>query len=98
MIKKIPAIAVGIYYQNKYGSLDSPHELPSGVLSPQEQGLKEVLDENQKPLLVQVPIEDHDVFLKAWIWQKDSIPVYLLDSDVEENSHVDRQIVYQLYD
>lgn len=97
--QKIPAVAVGIFYQNKYGALDAPHKQPpSAFLSPEEQGLKPVVDINQKPLLVKVPIEDHDVFLKAWIWQKNSIPVYLLDSDVEENSHIDRQIVYQLYD
>jgi starch phosphorylase len=97
--QKIPAVAVGIYYQNKYGSLDAPHKQQTAViLSPEEQGLSAVLDENQKPILVQVPMEDHDVFVKAWIWQKNSIPVYLLDTDVEENSHVDRQIVYQLYD
>ncbi len=97
--QKIPAVAIGIYYQNKYGSLDAPHkQSPSAILNPEEQGLKPVLDEDQKPILVKVPIEDHDVFLKAWVWQNNSIPVYLLDSDVEENSHVDRQIVYQLYD
>ncbi len=97
--QKIPAVAVGIFYQNKYGNLDTPHKQPNSVLlSPEEQGLKAVLDENQKPLLIKVPIEDHDVFVKAWLWQQNSIPVYLLDTDVEENSHVDRQIVYQLYD
>lgn len=97
--QKIPAVAVGIFYQNKYGNLDAPHKQSNSVLlSPEEQGLKAVLDENQKPLLIKVPIEDHDVFVKAWLWQQNSIPVYLLDTDVEENSHVDRQIVYQLYD
>lgn len=97
--QNIPAVAVGIFYQNKYGALDAPHKQPpSAFLSPEEQGLVPVLDKNQKPILVQVPIEDHDVFVKAWVWQKNSIPVYLLDTDVEENSHIDRQIVYQLYD
>ncbi len=97
--QKIPAVAVGIFYQNKYGNLDAPHKQSNSVLlSPEEQGLKAVLDENQKPLLIKVPIEDHDVFVKAWVWQQNSIPVYLLDTDVEENTHIDRQIVYQLYD
>lgn len=97
--QKIPSVAVGLYYQSKYGSMDAPHSKQSpALLSPEEQGLIPVLDENQKPILVQVPIQDHDVFVKAWVFQHGSIPVYLLDTDVEENSHVDRQIVYQLYD
>lgn len=97
--QKIPAVAVGLYYQSKYGTLDEPHKLPAtALLSPEEQGLQPVLDQSQKPVVIKVPIEDHDVFVKAWVWQKNSIPVYLLDTDVEENSHVDRQIVYQLYD
>jgi len=97
--QKIPAVAVGLFYQNKYGVLDLPHAKSNAVpLSPEEQGLQPVLDENKKPVLVEVPIQDRQVFIKAWVWQKDSIPVYLLDTDVEENSHVDRQIVYQLYD
>lgn len=93
----IPAVALGLYYQNKYGVLDLPHAniIPP---KPEEQGLKPVLDESQKPILVEVPIQDHQVFVKAWVWQNNSIPVYLLDTDVEENTHIDRQIVYQLYD
>ncbi|HVF69331.1 MAG TPA: alpha-glucan family phosphorylase [Xanthomonadales bacterium] len=97
--QKIPSVAVGLYYQSKYGTLDAPRAQQSVMpFSPEDQGLTPLLDENQKPLLVKVPIQDHDVFVKAWVWQKNSIPVYLLDTDVEENSHVDRQIVYQLYD
>ncbi len=97
--QKIPSVAVGLFYQSKYGALDIPHKQQNTIpLSPEDQGLKPVLDHDQKPILVKVPIEDHDVFVKAWIWQQNSIPVYLLDTDVEENTHVDRQIVYQLYD
>jgi len=97
--QKIPSVAVGLFYQSKYGVLDIPHAKPHSVpLSPEEQGLRPVLDADKKAILVEVPIEDHQVFVKAWVWQNNSIPVYLLDTDVEENSHVDRQIVYQLYD
>ncbi len=95
----IPAVAVGLYYQNKYGVLDKPHVRSNGdITNPRDQGLIPVLDANGKSVTVEVPIEDHVVYAKAWIWQQDSIPVYLLDTDVEENSHADREIGYQLYD
>lgn len=97
--QNIPAVAVGLFYQNKYGVQDIPHQKPNYVpLSPEEQGLKQVVDENKKSIIIEIPIQDHIVFAKAWVWEHNSIPVYLLDTDVEENSHIDRQIVYQLYD
>lgn len=97
--QKLPAVAIGLYYQSKYGALDEPHSQPNIIpLKPEEQGLKPVLDADNKPVLVEVPIEDHSVFVKAWVWQHNSVPVYLLDTDVEENTHIDRHIVYQLYD
>lgn len=97
--QKIPAVAVGLFYQSKYGALDEPHKRQNIVsLSPEEQGLVPVLGDDRKQVLIEVPIQDHNVLVKAWMWQHGSIPVYLLDTDVEENSHIDRQIVYQLYD
>jgi glucan phosphorylase len=97
--REIPSVAVGLYYQSKYGALDTPHTKSSTVfLKPEEQGLTPVMDKNSKPVIVEVPIQDHIVFVRAWVWQKDTIPVYLLDTDIEQNSHLDRQLIYQLYD
>src|SRR5205823_12660511 len=66
--------------------------------SPAEQGLTPVLNKNGVPIIIKVPITDHDVLVKAWKWQKNSIPVYLLDTNVAENSPVDRAIGFKLYD
>lgn len=95
--QKIPSVAVGLYYQSKYGAIDIPEHqfIP---LSPEEQGLQPVLDKNNKPLLITVPIQDHDIFVRAWKWQNKSIPLYLLDTDVVENNTQDKSIGFKLYD
>lgn len=95
----IPAVAVGLYYQSRYGF--DPHHVKENehpALTPEDQGLVPVLDKDNNPLIVSVPIQDHDVLVKAWKWQHDSVPLYLLDTNVEGNSPSDKAIGYKLYD
>src|SRR6266571_6013817 len=90
--QKIPAVAVGLLYHRPYGTGEEatqPLQLP--------QTLTPVLDQENKPLLVEVPIQDHTVFAKAWLWQEGTIPVYLLDTNTPENNTADKEITKQLY-
>lgn len=48
-------------------------------------------------LRVQVEIGDHAVHLRVWVARISDVSLYLLDSDVAENSDADRKITYQLY-
>lgn len=90
---RIPAIAVGLYYQTQYGARNL-----SLAHSPFDQNIRPVLNKNGEQVVVKVPIQDHDVYVKAWRWQENSIPVYLLDTNVPENTGEDRQIGFKLYD
>jgi len=56
-----------------------------------------VLDAKGEPQRLHVPIQDHEVLVQAWIWRKDGVSVYLLDTDVEANEPKDRQITNRLY-
>lgn len=99
--QQIPAIAVGLMYHSVYGAYGIIHGEAEKEASTEEHitpELQPVLDENQNPVLIKVPIRDTDIFVKAWIWEKDTIRVYLLDTDVVENSPADRGITYKLYD
>lgn len=98
--QKIPAVAVGLFYRSKYGAVDVPDSKVKKELfppNPEEHGLIPVVDDNHNPLIVKIPIQDHDVLAKAWLWQKNSIPLYLLDTNIEQNTPADREITYQLY-
>ncbi|WNZ30376.1 MAG: alpha-glucan family phosphorylase [Candidatus Bathyarchaeota archaeon] len=54
------------------------------------------------PVKVKVPIESRDVHVRAWLYNVVSqtggvVPVYFLDTDVEENTAEDREITSFLY-
>jgi starch phosphorylase len=49
------------------------------------------------PLIVSVRMAERDVWLRVWVAQVGHIKLYLLDSDIEQNSKEDRAITYQLY-
>lgn len=100
--RHFPIVAVGLYYNDGYQTLhrvDSKGyiEAPHTHSLPQNYGLTEVLDQNQKPIFVTVPIQDRDVYAKAWLWRAGNVTVYLLDTNVDENSALDRKITDHLY-
>ncbi|MBA3724162.1 MAG: alpha-glucan family phosphorylase [Candidatus Levybacteria bacterium] len=96
--QKIPAVAVGLYYQSRYG-FDPHHTTTENhpILTSADQGLEPVLDKDKNILIIKVPVKDHEVLVKAWLWQHNSIPLYLLDTNVPENDPSDRAIGFQLY-
>lgn len=56
-----------------------------------------VFNEHETPLKIQIPIADRNVTAQVWKYMVGSIPVYLLDSDVEGNDPADRLITHKLY-
>lgn len=100
--QQIPLVAIGIYYNDGYQTL---HRLdPKGFIlaphvhtSPEEFGLSQLLDQNNSPVVIEVPIQDRNVKVSAWKWNFGTIPVYLLTTDVEGNSENDRKITDHLY-
>ncbi len=96
--QKIPAVAVGFYYQNRYGF--DPFETDSlshTYFTPERQDITPVIDEDGKPIIVRVPFSEGDVLVKSWLWEKETIKVYLLDTNVEGNSVEAKKICYELY-
>ena len=101
--QSFPMIAVGLYYEDGYetphqvnekGSIDVPHV----HASPKDYGLSELLEaETQTPILVDIPIQDKTIKAKVWKWSAGKIPLYLLNTNVEENSEEDRKITDHLY-
>jgi glycogen phosphorylase len=52
--------------------------------------------------MIAVNIEDREVWLRAWLYELDcplghSIPVLLLDTDLDQNAQKDREITHHLY-
>ena len=59
--------------------------------------LEQVKDENDEPLVVEVPYPGRTVYTYIWKVMVGRVPLYLLDTDHEMNSESDRYITHQLY-
>ncbi len=87
--QKIPFITVGLYYHEGYLSHDRT--------PPTSSDLSPVVDEQNKRIIVKIPIQDTFVYLQAWSLQIGSVRIYLLDTDIPQNTKENRQITDQLY-
>lgn len=59
--------------------------------------IKVVRDENKKPILVEVPYPKRNVYARIWRVLVGRIELFLLDTNIQENSPEDRGITDQLY-
>lgn len=97
----IPLVAVGLLYKNGYfhqkinGYGDQETEYNNIELS--NLPINPVKDENDKELKIYVKFEDRKVYLKVWQINVGRIKLYLLDSDIDENTPEDREVTLKLY-
>ena len=59
--------------------------------------ITQVMDDNHKPLVLEVPFHDRTVYSHVWKVAVGRINLYLMDTDLELNSEYDRSITFQLY-
>jgi len=59
--------------------------------------IKQVKDENDEPLIVEVPYPGRTVYAYIWKVSVGRVSLYLLDTDMDANSEYDRVITHQLY-
>ncbi|MDD3738383.1 MAG: alpha-glucan family phosphorylase [Lentimicrobiaceae bacterium] len=94
-------IGVGLLY--RYGYFHQSFS-PSGdqiaMYHPQKFStlpLIPVRDENGDWLTVSIALPGRNLTAKAWCVNVGRIPLYLLDTDIEENNEADRSVTHQLY-
>ena len=97
----VPLVAVGLLYKNGYfhqkidenGEQETEYnniELSNLPINP-------VKDENGEELKIYVKFEKRKVYLKVWQINVGRIKLYLLDSDIDENTPKDREVTLHLY-
>lgn len=92
-----PFVFLGLFYRcgfPAYGC-DKPEITP--LLDPNSAGFDTLKDANGRDLLVDCLIGSCKIYVKVWHKQYGSSHVYLLDTDVFENSPPDRTITQFLY-
>jgi starch phosphorylase len=98
---KIPLVAVGFMYPEGYVSqrvsADGWQENVHFQLDREAASISRVIDSKGLPLIIQVPIIEPPIFVAVWQVNVGRVPLYLLDTDIEENEPWDRGISSRLY-
>lgn len=99
--QKIPFIGVGLLYYEGYVHHDLYKEgimmKSSSWINPANVNLQPVVDRENNRIIITLPIADTSVFAQAWIWRIGSVSVYLLDTNISQNTEENRCITNQLY-
>lgn len=97
----VDMVAVGLLYRYGYFTqLISPDGHQVAEYEPQnfeELPIKQVFDENGRPMILPVPYPDREVYAYVWKVNIGRVQLYLLDTVNDMNSEFDRQITHQLY-
>jgi starch phosphorylase len=97
----LPFVGIGFMYPQGYfrqripshGWQESVYEQLDMHLAP----IQLVKGDDGHNLKIAVPLGDHEVFAQVWHVQVGRTPLYLLDTDVDENNPWDRELSARLY-
>jgi starch phosphorylase len=97
----LPLVALGFLYTQGYFrqhiTEDGWQEAEYTPLAFQDLPVRPVLDQTKETLTVSVDLPGRTVHARLWRIQVGRVPLYLLDSDVEENDPGDRELTARLY-
>jgi len=97
----LPMVGVGFMYPNGYvRQVISPDGWQQGAnetIDKDNAPIERVLDENGEHLLFRVPFIEPAVYASVWKLNVGRVSLYLLDTDIEQNSPWDREISSRLY-
>ncbi len=94
-------MGVGLMYAEGYFSQriseDGWQESINNLLNFEELPVLQVLDSAEKPLAISVSFPDRTVIANIWELRVGRVPLYLLDTDLDENTPADRNLTLRLY-
>ncbi len=97
----LPLVGVGLMYAEGYFSQriseDGWQESVNNLLNFEELPVLQVLDGDEKPLAISVSFPDRTVTAHVWELRVGRVPLYLLDTDLDENTPADRNLTLRLY-
>ncbi len=98
---QLPMVAIGLFYQQGY-FIQKINQKGQQVplyqdINPEATGLELVRTDQDQPLLVHIPYQNQILTIQVWRYQVGTIPLYLLDANVEQNGDW-RRITKRLYD
>lgn len=94
-------VGVGILY--RYGYFQQKISIKGEQIAEYQQQrfthmpLQPVRDENNKWKIISIALPGRNLYAKIWKVEIGRIPLYLMDTDIEENQPEDRFVTHQLY-
>jgi starch phosphorylase len=97
----IPMAGIGLLYRESYFTqFITTHGHQQSVFQPNDfsrMALKPVLKDSGEPLTLKIQMDHGHVAARVWLAQIARVPLYLLDTDVPENTPEERKITRRLY-
>jgi glycogen phosphorylase len=97
----LPLVAMGLLYRNgyfqQYLSADGWQQESYPELDFYNLAIEPMKYTDGSPIQIRVDLPDNAVFCKVWRANVGRIPLYLLDTNLPENSPADREITSRLY-
>lgn len=97
----IPLIGIGLLYKvgyfQQYLNSDGWQHEKYEINDFDNLPLKRVFKENDEPLILSVSFDSREIFFQVWKVEVGRIPLYLLDTNVSQNSINDKKITETLY-
>jgi starch phosphorylase len=97
----LPLVGVGLLYRNgyfqQYLTADGWQQEAYPELDFYNLAIEPMKYTDGSPVHVKVDFPDNAVFCKVWRAQVGRVPLYLLDTNLQENSPADREITSKLY-
>jgi glycogen phosphorylase len=97
----VPLVAVGLLYQqgyfNQYLSKDGWQQESYVDNDFYNMPIKRLRDKDGQPIMISVQMQGREIKAQIWQAQVGRVPLYLLDTNVEDNLQKDQDITDQLY-
>ena len=97
----VPLVAMGLLYRNgyfqQYLSADGWQQEAYPELDFYNLPIEPMTFTDGSPVTIRVDLPDNAVFCKVWRANVGRVPLYLLDTNLQENSPTDRDITAKLY-
>ncbi len=94
-------VAIGLFYRYGYFiqkiSKNGVQRAEYNKLNPLALGLKQVLNENGQPLILSIPLQNDLLYFQAFNLKIGSIDLFLLDTFIDENNEIFKNITDKLY-
>jgi starch phosphorylase len=92
--EEFPVVAFGLLYHKEH---HHGTNLKEEKKSPEDIGLSLLKDKDGSVLKIPIKIDTHILYIQAWVWKKEHTTLYLLDTQVSENTPDDWAITDYLY-